>query len=171
MRTVFYATAAMVIVFVALLAGCRPSASALPGLQPPKAPLHSSLSLEQLYLATPAVAPAPPMGATAGAMPTLVPEQLLQEGAVLYTTNCAPCHRANGEGNLDRFPALAGSAFVTNQVPTPLIRTVLYGRGVMPGFAPALNATEIAAVLSYVRNSWGNEASLIQATDVVDVVP
>ncbi|RIK40438.1 MAG: hypothetical protein DCC55_15035 [Chloroflexi bacterium] len=96
-------------------------------------------------------------------------QALIDYGAALYEVNCAACHHSNGEGNLNRFPALNGSALVTAQQPQPLIRTVLYGRGVMPAFAPRLSDQEVAAVLSYIRNAWSNSASVVPATQVSEV--
>lgn len=90
-------------------------------------------------------------------------------GAQLYAVNCAPCHQANGEGNLNRFPALNNNALVTARNPQALLQTVLYGRGVMPGFAPTLNNREIAAVLSYIRNTWSNSAPVIAPSQVDEV--
>ncbi|MEZ4728479.1 MAG: cytochrome c [Caldilineaceae bacterium] len=95
--------------------------------------------------------------------------EALQLGEQLYAVNCAPCHRANGEGNLNHFPALNHNAFVTAQSPQPLIRTVLHGRGVMPAFYPTLNSSEIAAVLSYIRQAWSNDAAPITAAQVREV--
>ncbi|HRW05474.1 MAG TPA: cytochrome c [Caldilineaceae bacterium] len=165
------------LVVLFLVAGCRPSSAPVPGMQPATLPFDYPVSLDTIYWATPVygatafVAPDPPVGATGSPAPTLTAEALIQRGAKLYTGNCAPCHRGNGEGNLGRFPALNGNAFVTAQVPTPLIRTVLYGRGVMPAFAATLSDQETAAVLSYIRNSWGNDASVIHAAAVQQVEP
>jgi cytochrome c6 len=96
-------------------------------------------------------------------------QALIEYGGTLYEVNCAACHRSNGEGNLNRFPALNGNALVTARQTQPLIRTVLYGRGVMPAFAPSLSDREIAAVLSYVRNAWSNQADGITAAQVREV--
>ncbi|MCE7984342.1 MAG: cytochrome c [Caldilinea sp. CFX5] len=95
--------------------------------------------------------------------------EAIELGAQLYAVNCAPCHQANGEGVLNRFPALNRKALVTARNPQALIQTVLYGRGVMPGFAPTLNNREIAAVLSYIRNAWSNSASVIAPSQVNEV--
>jgi mono/diheme cytochrome c family protein len=92
--------------------------------------------------------------------------QLLRAGAELFAGNCAPCHRSNGEGNLNRFPPLNDSPLVIAQMPTALIETVLYGRQEMPAFAPTLNNAEVAAVLSYVRQAWSNQASIIEPDQV-----
>jgi mono/diheme cytochrome c family protein len=91
---------------------------------------------------------------------------LLAQGEALYQTNCAPCHQANGEGNIAIFPALNRNAFVTVSDPTGVINTVLFGRQVMPAFAATLNAEDASAVISYIRNAWDNEASLVDSEQV-----
>lgn len=128
-------------------------------------PLAQPLSREELYAAKPvrplAVAATPPLA--------LSDAEAIRYGERLYAVNCAPCHRDNGEGNLHQFPTLNNNAFVTAQQPRPLIETVLFGRGVMPAFAPTLSAHDLAAVLSYVRNAWDNHASTISAAQIRQV--
>jgi mono/diheme cytochrome c family protein len=99
----------------------------------------------------------------------LDPGQSLAAGQTLFAVNCAPCHRLNGEGNLGRFPRLNRSPLVTGQVPTPLIETVLYGRREMPGFVSMLGDQEIAAVLSYIRQAWDNQAQPVSPDQVQTV--
>lgn len=96
-------------------------------------------------------------------------EELINYGQELYRVNCAPCHQANGEGMLNSFPALNANPLVTTENPTPAIEIVLHGRGVMPGFGKALSAQQIAAILSYVRSAWNNEASPVSAGHVRQV--
>ena len=96
-------------------------------------------------------------------------EALIAFGANLYATNCASCHQPNGEGNLGQFPALNRNAFVTVSDPTAVIQTVLYGRQIMPAFAPALTPLEVAAVISYVRNAWDNQAATVTVEQVRSV--
>jgi mono/diheme cytochrome c family protein len=122
-----------------------------------------------------AIAPVIPT-TPAAATPSAAEEASLKDaewvrlGQSIYVANCAPCHQLNGEGRLNRFPALNGNAFVTARQPQPLIQTVLSGRGgVMPGFAPTLADQEIAAVLSYIRNAWSNSAPAIDANQVNQV--
>lgn len=91
---------------------------------------------------------------------------LLALGEGLYITHCAPCHQANGEGNLTIFPALNRNPFVTVHDPRAVIATVLHGRGTMPSFDDALSAEEIAAILSYVRQAWNNGAGTVQPDQV-----
>lgn len=87
-------------------------------------------------------------------------------GQQLYEVNCAACHRSNGEGHLRYFPALNGNALVTANPPTALINTVLHGRREMPGFATHLSSEEVAAILSYIRNAWSNEAPTVQPDQI-----
>ncbi len=94
---------------------------------------------------------------------------LIAMGEKIYATNCAPCHQPNGEGNLSIFPALNRNPFVTVSTPTAVIDTVLHGRQVMPAFEPTLSAQEVAAVISYIRNAWSNEASVVSAAQVREV--
>lgn len=91
------------------------------------------------------------------------------QAAQLFSNNCAACHQAKGQGVKGAFPALAGNAYVMSD-PTSLTALILHGRGGMPSFESGLTSEEIAYILSYVRNSWGNEASLISTEMVEDVV-
>jgi mono/diheme cytochrome c family protein len=98
-------------------------------------------------------------------------------GAKIYEQSCADCHGAKGEGEAGAFPALAGNRAVTMPVSANAIRAVLSGGYVpatagnprpygMPPFSHVLSDSDIAAVLSYVRNAWGNEAAPISALEV-----
>ena len=82
------------------------------------------------------------------------------DGRSIYAKKCATCHQATGAGIAGAFPALKGSAYVQGESNAVLI-TVLKGRGGMPTFAAALNDEQLAAVLTYVRQSWGNKASAV----------
>jgi len=87
------------------------------------------------------------------------------DGKALFAKNCAACHQAKGQGIAGAFPALAGSAFVQG-AGDEVSAVLLKGRGGMPDFSSAMNDEEIAAVLSYVRSSWGNQADGIDAAQV-----
>lgn len=97
-----------------------------------------------------------------------LPEGWQDGAAQLFSNNCAACHQSQGQGVAGAFPALAGDAYVMSD-PATLIGLILHGRGGMPSFEDGLTSEEIAYVLSYVRNSWGNEASLISTEMVEDV--
>lgn len=112
--------------------------------------------------------------------------QLLRTGAVeypgagLYNAFCARCHHANGRGEPDKYPQLAGNPIVVAPHATSLIRLLLEGSRSpetiggpqphrMPSFAQKLNDTEIARVLSFVRNAWGNEAQPVAPREVQEM--
>jgi alcohol dehydrogenase (quinone), cytochrome c subunit len=86
------------------------------------------------------------------------PEDLIRYGQQIYVANCAACHQADGMGDGSHYPRLAGNPIVTLPDPTPIIVIVSYGQGAMPAFHDTLTSYDIAAVLSYIRNTWGNEA-------------
>ncbi len=98
--------------------------------------------------------------------PTVEPEDSgnLQQGGGIFAGSCAACHAADGSGQVG--PALTGNEFVTQQDPAPVINTVLTGRGEMPAFQDQLSDEEIAAVISFIRNSWGNAASEVDPQQV-----
>ncbi len=79
------------------------------------------------------------------------------DGKALFQKNCAACHQATGKGIPGAFPPLAGSAFVQGPVAEPAT-VLLKGRGGMPDFSTSLSDADLAAVLAYVRTSWGNKA-------------
>lgn len=89
------------------------------------------------------------------------PPDRIRLGQEKYAETCAACHRTSGEGLPDKFPALKGNTFVTGE-PAPVIRTVLNGRqgklGLMPAWKDTFNDEEVAAILSFVRQAWGNRA-------------
>ena len=104
-------------------------------------------------------------------------QNLLNAGARVYGEHCADCHGAAGEGEPYVYPPLAGNALVTSPSPTNAIRSVLLGgfppstagnprpHG-MPPFAHSLTAAETAAVLTYVRNTWGNAAGPVTPAQI-----
>lgn len=101
-------------------------------------------------------------------------------GSILYNKNCAVCHQTDGKGDGMRFPSLEGSEWVTGDK-SRLIGVVLNGlqgeievngeewNGVMPALGPALNDGEIAAVLTYVRQGFGNKSSTVDSKEVAKV--
>jgi cytochrome c oxidase subunit II len=93
---------------------------------------------------------------------------LVARGEKVYAANCVACHAPAGQGTpAMKAPALAGSKFVTGAESGP-VDTVLNGRPntAMQPFAKQLSDTEIAAVITYARNSWGNKASEVQPAEV-----
>jgi mono/diheme cytochrome c family protein len=86
------------------------------------------------------------------------PEELMTLGQRIYVEYCAECHQTDGTGWSTLYPRLAGNPIVTLHDPEPIVVTVKYGRGSMMSFSDKLTSQEIAAVLTYIRNSWGNTA-------------
>lgn len=144
--------------------------------------LHSTQHLSEADLKAMAVylralpqAPTAPRPAHAGVAPTA---RITAQGNQLYDTHCADCHGAQGQGVPRAYPPLAGNRAVTLANPANLVQTVLYG-----GFGPAtqghpqpygmpplvlqLSDADVAAVLSFVRNAWGNQAPAVQELDVL----
>jgi len=94
--------------------------------------------------------------------------ELMERGEKVYNTNCAACHQANGEGVPGAFPGLKGSALTTGPVDAHL-DIVMNGKPgtAMAAFGGQLNDIDLAAVVTYERNSWGNDAGdLIQPSEV-----
>lgn len=90
---------------------------------------------------------------------------LMAEGEKVYGQNCAACHQPSGKGmEMANFPALIGSPIVTGD-PAVQIKQVLSGKGAMPPFA-YLTDKQIASVVTYTRNSWGNDTGVVQPADV-----
>jgi len=84
-------------------------------------------------------------------------EELIARGAKVYAVNCVACHQANGQGVPGAFAALDGSAIVQGAA-APQIEILMKGKPgtAMASFASQLNDAEIAAVITYTRNAWGN---------------
>ena len=83
----------------------------------------------------------------------------------LFLDNCSACHQASGQGVKGAFPALAGDPFVQGDG-VAMAQVVLNGRGGMPAFKTDLDDDVIAAILTYVRSSWGNKGKPVSAADV-----
>lgn len=105
------------------------------------------------------------------------PEQtVLDAGKAVYVDSCSACHRSDGTGVPRMFPPLQRNANVQSKDPTSIIRVILEGAhtvttsaqptpSAMPAYNWKLNDDAIAAVATYVRNSWGNSASTVKSSD------
>ena len=109
--------------------------------------------------------------------PLPVSDTRMSAGQAIYKDNCAACHTDAGTGVDRLFPRLAGSPAVQSDDPTNLVRTVLSGSQAaatsyaptgpaMPSFAWRLNDAQTAAVITYIRNAWGNAAAAVSAAQV-----
>ncbi|WP_407278655.1 cytochrome c oxidase subunit II [Aromatoleum evansii] len=95
--------------------------------------------------------------ASAGAREWTLAE-LVEHGAKVYAANCVACHQADGKGLPPAFPPLDGSKVVLGEV-AGQIAVVLNGRPGTPmaAFGALLSEADIAAVITYTRNSWSNK--------------
>ncbi len=100
-----------------------------------------------------------------------------EQGAKLYDLHCKSCHQANGAGVPPIYPPLANNQAINMDYAVNPIRMVLFGgfppatRGNprpygMPPFAYTLNDGEVAALVTFMRQSWGNRGSAVSAADV-----
>ncbi len=92
--------------------------------------------------------------------------ELYSYGREVYLEYCAECHQTSGTGVPNLIPRLAANPVVTLHDPEPIIDTVLYGQGSMTGFSERLTSDDIAAVLTYIRNTWGNHATPVSPRQV-----
>ncbi len=109
----------------------------------------------------------------ASANKTFTKDELMRKGEQIYTTQCAACHQAEGQGIEGVFPSLVGGAIATGPA-ADHIDIVLNGKNLMPAFKEQLNDAELAAVITFERNKWGNyekitakgHADVVQPADV-----
>jgi mono/diheme cytochrome c family protein len=121
-------------------------------------------------IAAPANAPPAPAPLAQG-------DPAMQSGLALYVANCAACHTQSGDGTAGIFPALAKSPVVQADNTATLLDVVLNGGHAvatdanptapgMPAFGWKLSDDQVAALLTYIRNDWGNAASAVSSADV-----
>ncbi|MCP5169495.1 MAG: cytochrome c oxidase subunit II [Hahellaceae bacterium] len=84
-------------------------------------------------------------------------DELMARGEQVYGTNCAACHQPSGEGIPPVFPALKGSSVALGPIENH-IHTVLFGKSgtAMQAFGTQLSEVDLAAVITWERNAWGN---------------
>lgn len=122
-------------------------------------------------------------GATAAQPEAKGPPDPMVLGKRVFTVNCVACHQATGQGVPNAFPPLAGSEWVLGNDwhgDNHLVKILLHGlqgpvevkgasyNGAMPPWKQ-LKDEEIAAVLTYIRNEWGNSAPAITAEQVAKI--
>ena len=104
-------------------------------------------------------------------------KELYEAGAKLYEKWCADCHQANGAGMPPHYPPLANNQSISMEFAANPVRMVMFGGYPpatmhnprpygMPPFAQSMSDQDIAAVVTYIRQSWGNRAAPIAAADV-----
>jgi mono/diheme cytochrome c family protein len=104
-------------------------------------------------------------------------EKIMKMGAAIYADECSGCHGADGKGAAGLFPSLNGTPVVQQADATSLLHVVLRGArsaattgaptaAAMPQFAWLLTDEQVAAVVSYIRNAWGNSAPPVSAAEI-----
>ena len=106
-----------------------------------------------------------------------LPTRIAEQGARVYRDRCAQCHGDNGEGVPGAYPALAGNRAVNLSNTSNLVQVVLGGGFPpatagnprpfgMPPYATVLGDADVAAVLSHIRMSWGNQSGAVSELQV-----
>ena len=98
-------------------------------------------------------------------------QELMTLGQKMYEVHCAACHQVSGEGIAGAIPGLKGSLITTTDIPAH-IRIVVDGKAgtAMQAYGKQLSNSELAAVITYERNAWGNNTGeLVQAADIAAI--
>lgn len=101
---------------------------------------------------------------------TLTKEELMTMGKTIYENTCAVCHKPDGSGTPPVFPALKGSKIANGPV-ADHINIVMNGKPgtAMQAFKNQFSNEQIAAVITYERNSWGNNGGIVEPKNVAEV--
>lgn len=132
--------------------------------------LRDGKTMEEAMGTKPSGKAAPAAAVAAPAAPVSPEEALkaaMERGEKIYTNTCAVCHQPGGTGMPPTFPALKGGKIVTGPV-AGHINQVLNGKAgtAMQAFRDQLNDQEIADVITYERNSWGNKDKLVKPEEI-----
>ena len=99
-------------------------------------------------------------------------QELVERGESVYAVNCVACHQTNGQGIPGIFPALAGSDIVMNQKDKNIEILMEGVQGAAMNSFSYLSEVELAAVITYTRQSWGNaengDGEIVVPKDIVD---
>lgn len=144
--------------------------NAAPGTVTPAVPAAQPPTTTQQPSTQPPAAQAQPAATVAAA--NLTKEELMKQGQNVYESKCLVCHQANGQGMPPAFPTLKNAPIttgpVTNHIDIVLNGVIKDGKPTaMQPFRDLLNDTDIAAVITYERNSWDNDKAGAQAGGIV----
>lgn len=95
-------------------------------------------------------------------------DELMERGEQVYNQTCMACHQVNGQGIPPAFPSLVGSPLITGPIGEHTDMVVNGKAGTaMQAFGAQLNPAQIAAVITYERNAWGNNSGdMIQPSTI-----
>ncbi len=103
------------------------------------------------------------------ASPVPSDDPVLVRGEEIFNNVCIACHQPDGKGVEGIYLPLAGNPLVTLEDPTYLITVILNGRGGMPRFDTTYSDEDVAAIATYVRQAWDNDAAPVTAEQVAEV--
>jgi nitrite reductase (NO-forming) len=145
------------------------------------ASIYSGKQLDEVYIGDKVASLAPvATAAQSSTKGTLTKAQQIEAGGVLFKGTCSTCHQADGRGMTNVFPPLAASDLLAKNPPERAIEIALNGltgpltvngatyNSVMPPMSQ-LNDDEIANILTYVYNNWGNNGAVVSAEQVAKV--
>jgi len=156
------------------------AASACVLYTPSVAGAQSKTTSKKSTVTTKSKSPAKPAAATGAATTAAAAKEQLPDGKQVFSTTCAACHQATGEGVPGVYPPLAGSEWVTGDE-AKVVRILLHGvtgpievagetfNSMMPPWGATLKDADIAAVLTYARSTWGNKGTPITAAKVAAI--
>ena len=131
-------------------------------------PIVVEVKSEEDYAAWLGVQKAAAAEAAASAEKTWTKDELMAHGEEVYAKNCAACHQATGQGIPNVFPGLIGSPVIKGDV-AKHIEVVVKGvpGTAMQAFGGQLNDADLAALVTYERNAWGNDSGdVVQPSDI-----
>ena len=147
---------------------------------PSVAGAQSKTTSKKSTVTTKSKSPAKPAATTGAATTAAAAKEQLPDGKQVFSTTCAACHQATGEGVPGVYPPLAGSEWVTGDE-AKVVRILLHGvtgpievagetfNSMMPPWGATLKDADIAAVLTYARSTWGNKGTPITAAKVASI--
>ena len=156
------------------------AASACVLYTPSVAGAQSKTTAKKSTVTTKSKSPAKPAATTGAATTAAAAKEQLPDGKQVFSTTCAACHQATGEGVPGVYPPLAGSEWVTGDE-AKVVRILLHGvtgpievagetfNSMMPPWGATLKDADIAAVLTYARSTWGNKGTPITAAKVASI--
>jgi len=156
------------------------AASACVLYTPSVAGAQSKTTAKKSTVTTKSKSPAKPAATTGAATTAAAAKEQLPDGKQVFSTTCAACHQASGEGVPGVYPPLAGSEWVTGDE-AKVVRILLHGvtgpievagetfNSMMPPWGATLKDADIAAVLTYARSTWGNKGTPITAAKVASI--
>jgi mono/diheme cytochrome c family protein len=118
-----------------------------------------------------------PGGAGDGPQPKTALVAFSAKGSKIYSSKCNGCHGSDGKGDGANYPSLVGSGFVIgdsqqlamvilNGIQGPTSSGKIYGAGIMPPQGAGMSAEDLAGVMTYIRNNFGNSTGDVTSVEM-----